>query len=386
MTRLALVGARIYCNPSDAPISDGAIVVDDTKIASVGAPQDTRIPEDTKVLDCSGCTIVAGFWNCHVHFFERKWIQAAWIPAEELGGQLKDAFTRYGFTTVFDLGSQYQNTRTIRDRIEAGKVDGPRIFSTGEALLPPNALPSDDVLRVMGFANFPAPEITDPTSARDATRNLVDAGVDGIKIFASSPRSRSLTQETVAATVDEAHGAQKRVFIHPNEGDDVLDALQAGVDVIAHTTPFSGPWDETIMAEVRSRNTALTPTLNLWRYYLRHDRQMMQENIMLIALGQLRRWHERNGTVLFGTDLGAVDPDPMEEYRLMLEAGLSFADVLASLTTTPADFFGDSNGGSIAKGKRADLTVLNGDPAQNTSALANVRYTVRSGKVIYSAA
>jgi hypothetical protein len=59
------------------------------------------------VLDCSGLTITAGFWNSHVHFFERKWANAATIPAPELTRQLQEMLTRYGFTSVFDLGSMW---------------------------------------------------------------------------------------------------------------------------------------------------------------------------------------------------------------------------------------------------------------------------------------
>jgi hypothetical protein len=63
--------------------------------------------------------------------FERKWTKAAGIPAPELGRQLEDMLTRYGFTSVFDLSSLWENTRVIPDRIESGEVPGPRIRSTG---------------------------------------------------------------------------------------------------------------------------------------------------------------------------------------------------------------------------------------------------------------
>ncbi|TMA19766.1 MAG: 4-alpha-glucanotransferase, partial [Deltaproteobacteria bacterium] len=87
------------------------------------------------MVNCAGLTITAGFCNSHVHFFERKWANAAAIPAAELMRQLQDFLTRYGFTTVFDLSSPWQNTRVLRDRIESGEVPGPRIRSTGQGLL-----------------------------------------------------------------------------------------------------------------------------------------------------------------------------------------------------------------------------------------------------------
>src|SRR5438552_713223 len=95
--RFALVGGTIYVSPTDEPIRNGAVVIEGGKIAAV-----TRsLPRNAETLDCSGLTITAGFWNSHVHFFERKWADVATIPALELGRQLEEMLTRYGFTSVF---------------------------------------------------------------------------------------------------------------------------------------------------------------------------------------------------------------------------------------------------------------------------------------------
>ena len=135
---------------------------------------------------------------------------------------------------------------------------------------------------------------------------------------------------------------------------------------------------------------ALTPTLTLWKYYLRHDRLSMQEQMANTAIGQLRVWLACGGDVLFGNDLGAVEYDPSDEYALMAEAGMSFRQILASLTTAPAARFGESQQlGRVAVGLDADLVVLKEDlqedPSQNLRALSEVRYTVRAGKIVYAA-
>jgi imidazolonepropionase-like amidohydrolase len=383
---LALVGATTYVSPTKEPIRDSVVLIRAGKIDAVGSRAQVQIPQSAQVLDCSGLTITAGFWNSHVHFFERKWANVATIPAAELSRQLQEMLTRYGFTSVFDLGSMWENTRRLRDRIESGEVTGPKIRSTGEALIPPGALPSEQVLNLMGTMKFPAPEIADAAQATAASRKLVDEGVDGIKLFASSPRSPSLPESAIEAAVREAHRLGKPVFVHPNSGADVLAAVRAGVDVIAHTTPHTGPWDETILAAMKERIVALTPTLTLWKYYARHDRISAQDQIVSNELGQLRAWVAAGGTVLFGTDLGAVEYDPSEEYALMAEAGMSFPQILASLTTAPAERFGESKQlGEIAAGLKADLVVLKGDPAKNIKALIAVKYTIRSGKIIYRA-
>ncbi|HUI57143.1 MAG TPA: amidohydrolase family protein [Bryobacteraceae bacterium] len=383
---LALVGGTVYASPTADPVHGGVVLIQDGKITAVGSRASVEVPPATRSLDCSGLTITAGFWNSHVHFFERKWADAAAIPAAELGRQLQDMLTRYGFTSVFDIGSVWENTRRIRDRIESGEVPGPRIRSTGEGLVPPGALPSDQVLSLMGSMKFPAPEVADAAQAATAARKLLEAGVDGIKLFASSPRSSPLSESAIQAAAGEAHRSGKPVFVHPNSGADVLTAVRGGVDIIAHTTPYSGPWDEKILQAMKERRVALTPTLTLWKYYMRHDRLSAQEKITQTEIGQLRAWVASGGTVLFGTDLGAVEYDPGEEYALMAESGMSFRQILASLTTAPADRFGESKHlGRIAPGLDADLVLLLGDPSRNIQALTAVRYTLRGGKIIYHA-
>lgn len=383
---LALVGGTIYVSPTGEPIADGVVLIRAGSIVAVGSKEQVRVPP-IQSLDCSGCTIAAGFWNSHVHFFERKWANAAAIPASELGRQLQDTFTRYGFTSVFDLSSQWENTRALRERVESGEVAGPRIRSTGEGLLPVNpGLPPDAVLNFMGVMQMPLPEIADAEQGSATARKHLDNGVDGIKLFASSPSKATIPESAMQAAVSEAHRAGKPAFVHPNTADDLLAAVRAGVDIAGHTTPRSGPWDESILALMLEHRVALTPTLTLWKYFLRHDRLSVQEQVVQTAVGQLRAWVAAGGDVLFGTDLGAVDPDPTEEYGLMSEAGMTFSQILASLTAAPAERFGGPpQSGRIAAGAPADLVVLEGSPAANFRALAAVRYTLRNGKIIYRA-
>ncbi|HET9392559.1 MAG TPA: amidohydrolase family protein [Candidatus Rubrimentiphilum sp.] len=369
---LALVGGTIYANPKDEPIHDGVVLIDGETIAAVGPRANLMIPEGAETLDCSGLTITAGFWNSHVHFFERKWADAASIPAPELANQLQDAFTRFGFTSVFDLSSLWENTRRLRERVESGEVAGPRIRSTGEGLVAPGVVPSEQVLNTMGVMKTPLPEITDAAQAAAAAKKLLAEGVDGVKVFAPFPDG------AVEAVVAEAHAAGKPAFAHVNTGVDVLTAARARVDVIAHTTPRSGPWDEAILAAMKDAQVALTPTLSIWKHFLRHDRISAQEQTIDTAVGQLRAWLATGGTVLFGTDLGAVGYDPTDEYALIEEAGMTFNQIVTSLTTAPAERFGESKRlGRIAPGFQADLVAFR--------SLSDVQYTLRAGKVTYAA-
>jgi imidazolonepropionase-like amidohydrolase len=384
-----LVGGTIHVAPAEEPIRDGVLVVEGGRIAAVGRRALVGVPRDAEVLDCRGRTITAGFWNSHVHFFERKWTNVATIPAAELGRQVQDMLTRYGFTSVFDLGSQPENTRLLRDRIESGEVPGPRIRTTGPALVASHAVPPDNVIGLLGFMKPEVFEIADSARAGAASRKILDEGADGIKVHLQPPPlpNPPFPPDAISIAVSEAHRVGKPAFVHPHSGADVLAAARAGVDVIAHTTPRFGSWDEVTLATMKERGVALAPTLTLWKYLLRHDRLSTQDELTRTAVGQLRAWAVSGGTVLFGTDVGAVDYDPREEYGLMAEAGMTFPQVLASLTTAPAERFGaSSRGGRIAPGLEADLVVLKEDPSGDVRALAAVEYTLRAGNILYRAA
>jgi imidazolonepropionase-like amidohydrolase len=382
---LALVGGTIYVSPVEEPIRNGVVLIVDGMIAVVGTKAQVKIPASAQVIDCAGRTITAGFWNSHVHFMERKWADAANTPASELNQQLRDMLTRYGFTAAFDLSSKWENTRALRDRIESGEIQGPRIYSTGIGLIPANpGLPPDAIINFMGWMNVAPTEVADAAQAQVATRKLLESGVDGIKLFASAPSRTVFSEATMRAAVEEAHRVGRPVFVHPNTGADALLAARAGVDVIAHTTPASGPWDQTIIGAMKEHSVALTPTLWIWKWYARHDRQSAQDKTVQAEVEQLRAWTTSGGTVLFGTDLGAVDPDPTEEYLLMANAGMSFRQILAALTTAPADRFGKSKqAGRITAGFQADLVVLKNDPSKDIRALTDVQYTLRDGKIIF---
>ena len=381
---LALVGGIVYVSPTEAPIPDGVILVRGGRITAVGSRASVQVPPSADVLDCSGLTVTAGFTNSHVHLFGLGWAEASAMPAAQLARSLEEAFTRYGFTAVFDTGSPWENTRRIRERVESGEVAGPRIRSTGEALVAPGAMPSNEDLRAFGSLPMEAPEISDAAQAVAASKALLARGVDGIKVHlkASPETAESIPEAAIRAAVAEAHRAGKVAFVHPETNADVLSAARSGADVIAHTTPESGPWDTRLLEEVLKARVALTPTLTLWKSYGPPPRGHRAES----AVGQLQDWIGAGGIVLFGTDLGAVSPDPRPEYIEMARAGMSFRQILASLTTAPAERFDESDErGLVAPGYHADLVVLKEDPARDVAALAGVRYTLRGGEILFAA-
>ena len=121
----ACVGAKVYPSPTDPPIENATLLVHDGKIIAV-APSyrlKNKFPHSAVTIDCKGKVIVAGFWNSHVHF-TTGWDDVPNAPVAALTSHMQQMLTRWGFTTVWDLGSDPNNTLALRQRIESGEVSG----------------------------------------------------------------------------------------------------------------------------------------------------------------------------------------------------------------------------------------------------------------------
>jgi imidazolonepropionase-like amidohydrolase len=128
---LALEGAKVYPSPTAEPIDNAVVLIQHGRIAAVGKRREVKVPASVQVIDCTGKVIVAGFWNSHVHF-ENGWQGIAQVPAVQVDTHMHEMLTRWGFTTVWDLGSDPGNTLALRRRIESGEVLGPQILMAGD--------------------------------------------------------------------------------------------------------------------------------------------------------------------------------------------------------------------------------------------------------------
>ena len=386
---LALVGARIYPAPGQRPIRDGVVVIDGARIAALGERRTTKVPRGARVLYLAGLTMTAGLWNSHAHFIEAKWSNAAKIPAAELGEQIEEMLTSYGFVHVFDTGSPLENTNAIRRRVETGEVVGPAIHTAGMVLFPKGGTPPATLTLALGFMPGEYPEVGSTQQAIDWVGRMLDGGADAIKLYAETwfGQPVAMPLEIVQAIVAETHRRGKLVLAHPSDKTGLGRSVEAGVDVLVHTAPEAGPWSGDRIATMKAKRIALIPTLKLWRYETRHTRRSLVQGFIDLGVAQLRAYSAAGGTILFGTDVGYMgDYDPTEEYELMARAGLDFSRILASLTTAPAERFGLSDRtGRLAPAMDADIVVFRADPAVDPKAFAAVRYAFRKGAIIYQA-
>jgi len=372
---LAIIGATVFPSPDATPLSNATVLIHDGKIVAVGP--NVAVPSGATKLTCSGCFVFAGFWNSHVHFDEPKWAAAATKPAQALTQDLQRMLTHSGFTTVVDLASDIRSTSALRRRIETGEVLGPRIFTAGSGLYPPNGVP-------YYLSNLPAevraslPQPSTPAEAVALVQQNIAAGADVLKLFTGSyvarGRIKPMPLDVARAAVEVAHANHQLAFAHPSNLEGVRIAMDSGVDVLAHAPDTVEGIDDSLLANLVAHHMSMIPTLKLFS-----DEDTIPR-IRAIVL----KFHQVGGPLMFGTDTGFVtDYDLTEEYRQLSLAGLSFKDVLAMLTTAPVKRFGLKDEGRIAPGQRADLTILSADPTQRLTAFTKVSYAIRGGRVIY---
>jgi imidazolonepropionase-like amidohydrolase len=375
---LALVGGSVYASPDAAPLPDAVVVTSGGVITAIGSRSEIQLPQDARVIDCSGKTVVAGFWNSHVHFTQAVWKNAAGAPVAPLEDHMREMLTRWGFTTVWDLGSDPNDTLALRRRIAAGEVAGPNIFLAG-SIFPKGGHP------VYLPAEMQLPEAATPDQATQMARGYMRMGLDGIKLFTGAYMGDkpvvNMEPATAGAAVEVAHAERKPVFAHPQNQTGVDTVIEAGVDVMAHTIPGGPAYSVEQLARFKSQGIALIPTLSLFANI--PGGPALTARLVESGVSQLKAFSANNGVVLFGTDVGFTKLyDTTQEYELMHRA-LSERQVLASLTTNPALYFKAANKGRVEKGFDADLAILDGDPVADVRNLARIVYTIRAGRIIY---
>lgn len=390
---LAIVGARIYPSPDAAPLEDATILLRDGRIAAIGSRAQVALPKSAKVIDAHGLFATAGFWNSHIHLISPPYHLPAEQPAAALSAALREQYTRWGFTTLFDVGSLPGDVLALRGRIGRGEVIGPRLLTVDMPFYPEHGTPIY-VRDLWAQYHVPSAEIATPGQGRERAARQLAAGADGVKLFSGAivGGPQGVLDMPVAvgkAVVDAAHARRKPAFAHPTDAGGLTSALDSGVDVLAHTAPDAGDWSPALLARLKRDHVALIPTLTLFESEPR--RQGAPEPVVVRfvgqAQGQLKAASDAGVDVLFGTDAGYIQIfDTHREYQLMAAAGLDWRQILASLTSTPARRFGDpAHEGRLAVGMAGDVVLLGSDPALAADAFADVRLTVRAGRVIHDA-
>jgi imidazolonepropionase-like amidohydrolase len=272
----ALKAARLFDGKSDTLTRNGVVLIQGTKITSVGA--DVSIPAGALMIDLGNATLSPGFIDAHTHLtgeYSDDWKQSFVDQfRRELAGRAIASTVHArkvleaGFTTVRDVGSKDLIDVSLRNAITRGLVPGPRmlvaVYSLGArgGHTDLTGLRHDLLVQQLG----PAQGIAyGADGCREAVRHQVKSGADVIKFCASGGvlsladevDTPQLTLEEMTALVDEAHRLRKKVAAHCHGDRAARDAIAAGVDSIEHGSFLS----EETLSLMKSKGTFLVPTL-----------------------------------------------------------------------------------------------------------------------------
>jgi imidazolonepropionase-like amidohydrolase len=381
--QLVITDVTVLAAPGEPAVNGATLVFEHERVSAILTHGEVPPPAKT-TLGGRGLFATAGFWNSHVHFMEPVFYDAANAPVDQLQGALEGMLNRYGFASVVDTGSDLGNTMALRARIESGELRGPQIRTTGAGFVPPGGSPA--------YLSVQLPELDSVDTATRLSAQRLDEGADALKLFTGTflgvGNIAIMPVDFATAAVEQAHQRNKLAIAHPQSLEGVQVALAGGVDIVAHTAPGEGPWPPALLDDLINRGIVLIPTLMLWRIELSRQNPPVPATIIdsyeQDALGQIASFASRDGVFMFGTDVGYIDHyDPTEEYRLLSAAGLTYDQVLASLTTNPARVWGNPAAGTLRVGNPGDVVLLADDPRADLRNFARVQFLVRGGRIVF---
>jgi imidazolonepropionase-like amidohydrolase len=396
------------------PAQGAVIEVDGDRIVRIVSAAGYSLPAGAADLDCSDYTMLPGLVDAHVHLRgsgeprETGWgvSEASELPGTTALNCFINARKNleFGFTTVRDLACRHYADVSLRDAINAGRLEGPRLKVCGVGLTSTAGHMDRHKYFAPGVV-LPGPAaIADtPDEGRRAVRMNLRYGVDFIKINATLSElvrplgglcSPEMTLETMQAICEVAHDHGRKVAAHCHGGKGVTWALQAGVDVLEHGRFLT---DEQ-MGIMVDQGTFLCPTLS--PEARAHDLGLRPADPSLVAWQDrarsvmyetVNRAHRAGITIVSGSDaaMPGVTHGHGGAYEIaeLVKAGLPPMDAIVAATSAAArclDF--DKDIGTVEAGKYADFVLVDGDPLADISVLQDltrVPVVIKGGRIAF---
>ena len=379
--QLAIVGATILDMSGRKPIPNGTVVIVDGRIEAVGPSSRVAVPPEATVVSVAGKTVMPGLWDMHAHFEQVEW------------GPI---YLAAGVTTVRDVGNELEFVTAVRDAVASGKGLGPRMLLAG-------------VIDGPGPRGLGVTRAATPDQGRQWVDRYHDAGFDQIKIYSS------ITLDVLRAITSEAHKFGMTVTGHVPDSMNVFTAMDAGLDQINHAQYLSALPDadpQVVVAALKRHRTVVDPTLALYELLARPFTQSIdtfepgirkvapeletplngfgssieaaarQRAHLNDALELVNRLHRAGIPIVAGTDQSVPGHSLHREIELYVMAGLSPLDALAAATIVPARVMKKgTESGTIEKGKRGDLIVLDGSPLDDIRNTRRIHRVITNGRV-----
>ena len=396
--------------PGKAPQSQMTIVIKNDRIAGIskgfvaadaaGAPAGSEV----EIVDLSGKFVLPGLMDAHVHLFHepsfgrhRTERGDRYPPVENVPGNGAEGAVNAviyarrslnaGFTTLRDVGSDDQSVYAVRNAINAGRMLGPRILVSGSALAVTgghgDSLPLDET-------GNPQARLRDgtcdgPMECREAVRFAYKLGADVIKFTATGGFSDNtgtepqLFPDEIEAIVSTAHILGLKVAVHAYSPISIKDSVRAGVDSIEHGFLL----DDEGIRMMKKAGTFLVPTLSA-SYPPPIFKVPNPESVQIRnQYKAFERAYAAGVKIAFGTDAGTfTHGDNAKEFELMVKFGMQPMDAIRCATVATADLFGiTADAGTLEAGKLADFIAVKSNPLDNISALREIDFVMKSGRI-----
>ena len=387
-----LTHATVIDGAGAAPQKDVTIVMENGRIRDVGPSSKVPVPAGATVVDLTGKFIAPGIINAHGH------VGAKTEP------QLRQ-YALYGVTTATSMQSDPDEVVQVREAQKRGELRGARVST-------------------VKYRFAPDPEVVTPQQARAKVDEIVAAGADYIKVWVDSGfgTRAKLTPEFCAAVLEQARKHGKLTFGHAYELSDARMLVERGLNVLGHNIR-DREVDSDFIAVLKQRNVTLIPTLirdeflfaygeaPAWiddPFFLKfvpperlavlktkiRDEQAKHPQRALFKAGfemnkiNLKKLSDGGVRIALGTDSGgAADRFFIQGYsehremELMVQSGLTPMQVIQSFSKGASEALGiDKEFGTLAKGKAADLLVLEKNPLDNIANMRTIQAIYLGGK------
>lgn len=389
---IAIVGGTVVDVVNERTYPNSVVLVENGIIRKVGKAGDVRIPQNAKIIDAKGKTVLPGLWDMHAHFE-----QAEWGPA----------YLAAGVTSVRDCGNEFGYINAIQKAIDDGKGLGPKIYKAGII----------DGKGAMGLGIIQA-------DTKEEAINNVDRyyknGFVEIKIYSS------IKPAIVKAICDEAHRLGLPVTGHIPNGMTLQAGVDSGMDMVNHvqyvysimkrnkdrSVNFGDSTSKAAINFIREHHVVIDPTIGVFEMSFRSvkdDIRVMEPAFYTLPLplqalfkntGQepagavrlkpifesmmkiVKVLYDAGVPVVAGTDQGFPGYSLDRELELYVDAGLTPFQAIKTATITPAQVLkADKKTGSIEAGKQADLIIVDGNPLNRIRDIRNVTMVIKAGKI-----
>ncbi len=384
-------------------IQDPAIVIQDGVITAVGPKASTQVPSAAEVVELPGVTLLPGLIDMHTHLdadptfggfsgltvTDTFWSMIA-VPNAKVTLEA-------GFTTVRNVGASDWNDVALKQAIEMGRIEGPRIMPAGYSFGATGGHCDATGLPPSFDAHSPY-NADSPDEGRKSVREIRKYGAEVIKICATGgvfshntePGQQQLTLAEMKAIVEEAHMWGLKVAAHAHGASGIRDAALAGVDTVEHASLI----DDEGIAAARKMGTFLSmdiyntdytqsegPKNGVMEDNLRKDRDVAE-----VQRQGFKRALAAGVKMVYGTDSGVYPHgDNARQFAVMVRYGATPLQAIQAATINAADALGwKGKVGVVQKGAWGDLVGVVGDPTRDVTVLEKPVFVMKGGATIKS--